>query len=164
MTRDREARCWSPGEGVNFIYSSRVRFRVRDHHRAPVSTSHAIYRSLSPSASSSLRGRSAREPPGTASIYLFIHLRRVIVTRVPRHRLYDICIQANRMIYLSPSNRFRCTHASPFRLLREIRFFFYVILECTYIYIYYMKITFPCVPFLTIRKFIVFESVRFSSL
>jgi len=27
VTRDREARCWSPGEGVNFIYSSRVRFR-----------------------------------------------------------------------------------------------------------------------------------------
>lgn len=126
------------GEGVNFIYSSRVRFSSSAIIMAPRCPRHTrfIDHYHSPTPPIAIHTGVSRTPD-TASIYLFIHLC-TLVTRMPHHRLYDIyfryiCIHdpndlshslsLSLSLCLSPvhsltlvSNRFRCTSVPPCRL------------------------------------------------
>lgn len=147
VTRDRG------GGGVNFIYSSRVRY---SHPRSsrPVSTSHAIYRSLPSRLVPAIIPLSR-----SASIYLFIYIRVSHSSATPPPIWY--IIYTSRMIYISLSFRIVSgarTHC-PAGYRGIFGFFFFY----TWIYIYENHVT-TRVPFLTIQKFIVFERVRFSSL
>lgn len=162
VTRDRDA--GRPGKALILFIRPASVFAVRDHHPRPgvnvtrdLSISLPVRVVVSPRT---FRSRAARH-----GVYLSIYpstpcYSHSSATLPPIWYMYTC--EPNDLS-LSLSNRFRCTHAPPFGLSREIRFFFFIFLRNTRMYIYYLKITFPRVPFLTIRKFIVFESVRFSS-